>query len=43
MVVQNVTGAGRRIAYAKIFSEPPDGYDLCYTNMPAANLGELLY
>jgi hypothetical protein len=42
IVVQNLTGARRRMANIKIFDEAADAYNLCCFNMPAANFCELL-
>ncbi len=43
VVIENLTGAGGRICLEKNFKAKPDGHTLVYANMPAANLGELLY
>ncbi len=43
VVVENMTGAGGRIAYDKMYKESPDGHTLFYNNQPALQLGEYLY
>ncbi len=43
VVIENMTGAGGRIAYDKMYKEKADGYTLFYNNQPALQLGEFLY
>lgn len=43
VVVENMTGAGGRIAYDRMYREKADGYTLFYNNQPALQLGEYLY
>lgn len=43
VVVENMTGAGGRIAYDKMYRETADGHTLFYNNQPALQLGEFLY
>lgn len=43
IVIENMTGAGGRIAYDKMYKEKADGYTLFYNNQPALQLGEFLY
>jgi len=43
VVVENMTGAGGRIAYDKMYKETADGHTLFYNNQPALQLGEFLY
>ena len=43
VIVENVTGAGGRIAMEKHFNIKPDGHAIVYANMPASHLGEYLY
>ncbi|ATW27152.1 Bug family tripartite tricarboxylate transporter substrate binding protein [Candidatus Formimonas warabiya] len=43
VVVENMEGAGGRLARATVFKEKNDGYTLLVTNFPSTQLGELLY